>query len=85
MLRTQRADIARMTSTVKERRTQVFPAQLSSPAASRPKRVPTSASEPTTITPVMATAQPPSQPVVGPRILDTQEKVVPQSGSTRLR
>ena len=50
-----------------------------------PKLTPTSASEPMTSTPVIAIAQPPSQPAQGPIARVTQEKVVPQSWSTLLR
>lgn len=46
---------------------------------------PTLASDPTTSTPVMPMAQPPNQPSHGPIARVTQEKVVPQSESTRLR
>ena len=44
-----------------------------------------SASEPVTSTPVIAMAQPPIHPSHGPIARVTQENVVPQSWSTRLR
>ena len=49
------------------------------------KTTPTLASEPTISTPVIVIAQPPIQPSHGPIARVTQENVVPQSGSTRLR
>lgn len=85
MSRTHSAAIVTITSTVSACRISVFPAQPSRPTASRPNSTATSASEPTTRTPVMVIAQPPSQPVVGPSARVTQEKVVPQSGSARFR
>ena len=66
-------------------RTQGFSAASSSPTAIRLKLTPTSASDPTTSTPVIAIAQPPSHPNHGPIARVTQLKVVPQSWSTRLR
>lgn len=82
---TQMPVMARITATVRPCRIQALAAQLSSPTASRPKFTATSASEPMTRTPVMAMAQPPSQPAHGPMARVTHEKVVPQSWSTLLR
>ena len=47
-------------------------------------RTPTSASDPSTRTPVIVIAQPPIHPAHGPIARVTQENVVPQSGSARL-
>ena len=66
-------------------RIQAFSAASSSPTAIRLKLTPTSASEPTTSTPVIAIAQPPSHPNHGPIARVTQLNVVPQSWSTRFR
>ena len=49
--------------------------------SSKKKRTATSASEPITRIPVMQTAQPAIQPVLGPIARVTHEKVVPQSWS----
>ncbi len=83
--RTHRAAITTITSTVSACRTRVSSARASRPTASSPKFTATSASEPTTRTPVIVIAQPPSQPAVGPSARVTHEKVVPQSGSARFR
>jgi hypothetical protein len=82
---TQTAVITRMSSTVSTWRTTSLSAQLSRPTASRKKVTATSASDPTTRTPVIVMAQPPSQPAHGPMARVTHEKVVPQSWSTLLR
>ncbi len=82
---TQIAVMARITATVRPCRIQALAAQSSSPRASSPKLTATSASEPMTSTPVMAIAQPPSQPAQGPMARVTHEKVVPQSWSTLFR
>ncbi len=82
---THTAVITRMSSTVSDWRTNAFSTQPSRPTASSPKLTATSASEPTTRTPVIAMAQPPSQPAQGPIARVTHEKVVPQSWSTLFR
>ncbi len=82
---TQMAVMARITTTARVCRITGLAAQLSRPAASRPKLTATSASEPMTRTPVIVIAQPPSQPAQGPMARVTQENVVPQSWSTLLR
>ena len=84
MPRTQTAAMTTTSSTDRPVTTGVDSAQPSSPTARSVNRTPTSASEPSTRTPVMAIAQPPIQPVHGPSARVTQENVVPQSGSTRL-
>ena len=77
--------ISRMRPIASGIRIQAFSAASSSPKVSRVKLTPTSASDPTTSTPVIAIAQPPIQPNHGPIARVTQLKVVPQSWSTRLR
>ncbi|CAM5668169.1 hypothetical protein SMICM304S_04005 [Streptomyces microflavus] len=59
--------------TVSSWRTKSFSTQPSRPTASRVKLTATSASEPTTRTPVMVIAQPPSHPAHGPIARVTQE------------
>ncbi len=83
--RTQIQAISTMSATVSPITTGVDPVQLSSPTASSVNRTPTSAREPSTRTPVIVIAQPPIQPADGPIARVTQENVVPQSGSARLR
>ncbi len=56
----------------------------STPMRLKKKRTATSASDPMTRIPVMHTAQPAIQPVLGPMARVTQEKVVPQSWSALL-
>jgi hypothetical protein len=82
---TQMAVITRMSSTVSSRRRASLSTQLSRPKASSAKVTATSASDPTTSTPVIVMAQPPSHPAHGPMARVTQENVVPQSWSTLLR
>lgn len=82
---THRPVITTISSTVSSWRTKVFSAQLSSPTARSPKLTAMSASEPTTSTPVIAIAQPPSHPAHGPMARVTQENVVPQSWSALFR
>jgi hypothetical protein len=82
---THSAVIARITSTVIGMTTGVLAGQVVQPDGSSPKRTAVSASEPITSTPVIAIAQPPIQPSHGPIARVTQENVVPQSWSARLR
>ena len=82
---TQRAVMAMITSTARTITTGVLPARSSSPKARRPNRTATSASDPTTSTPVIEIAHPPIHPNHGPIARVTHENVVPQSGSTPFR
>ena len=82
---TQMAVITMINATVRPLTAQSFSARSSAPTASSPYVTPTFARDPTTRTPVMPIAQPPSQPNQGPIALVTHENVVPQSESTRLR
>src|SRR6478672_2943433 len=82
---TQIAVITMISPTVSPLTTQSLAARSSRPNANRPYVTPTLASDPTTSTPVIPIAQPPSHPNHGPIALVTQENVVPQSESTRLR
>src|SRR5664279_5417299 len=82
---TQIAVISRMSATVMARTAMTLSARSSAPMASRKYLTPTSASDPTTSTPVMPIAHPAIQPNHGPIARVTQENVVPQSESTRLR
>ena len=77
--------MATMTRQASAITTGVFSARSSSPKVRSPNRTATSASEPTTSTPVIEMAQPPIQPSHGPIDRVTQENVVPQSGSAWLR
>jgi hypothetical protein len=62
----------------------VFSASESRFSVRSVKTTPTLASDPMIRTPVIVMAQPPIHPTQGPIARVTHEKVVPQSGSTRL-